>query len=365
MYSASRGVVAFLALAVLPSKTAMGAAWWYEQAERLQHVSAALLDGPPIAEPVPNRNFIGARLSASLLPKTNPTVGSKQEKVPAAPLHTVPTFVAGMQVFSSGRYSLVGTASAGYLYLPESVGKLLGVKATLSQFAMGANAENMFRLANMILTTSFGFQYSKVNLEGGITAEEAKDVFDAATTLVHLTQGIKGQTIPLWANAMFLVRRNTSKFNISLEKTEFVREDKMEDAQPPIATQITIGANLGKSMQLALSEYIVPDRLIMPRVSFVYQYALGATGSPVEDTPVTPPKTAPRKKKKRSAAATETGGATGTVDTSIAKPAARPAGKASAKPAAKPKAPDASESPADGGFTSPPASDPATGAPVP
>jgi hypothetical protein len=164
---------------------------------------------------------------------------------------------------------------------------------------------------------------------------------------------------------MFLVRRNTSKFNISLEKTEFVREDKMEDAQPPIATQITIGANLGKSMQLALSEYIVPDRLIMPRVSFVYQYALGATGSPVEDTPVTPPKTAPRKKKKRSAAATETGGATGTVDTSIAKPAARPAGKASAKPAAKPKAPDASESPADGGFTSPPASDPATGAPVP
>ncbi|MEY3901276.1 MAG: hypothetical protein RL189_582, partial [Pseudomonadota bacterium] len=117
------------------------------------------------------------------------------------------------------------------------------------------------------------------------------------------TQGIKGRTIPLWANAMFLVRRNISKFNISLEKTEFVREDKMEDAQPPIATQVTIGASLGQSMQLALSEYIVPDRLIMPRVSFVYQYALDATGTPADNAPPAQPKSAPRKRKKRSSAA--------------------------------------------------------------
>lgn len=328
MYSASRGVVAILALAGLQSKTASGAAWWYEQAERLQHVSAALLDGPPISEPVPNKNFIGARLSLSVLPETNPTVGAKKEKVPAAPVHTVPTFVAGMQIFNSGRYSLMGTASAGYLYLPESIGKLMGVKANLNQFAMGANAENMLRLSNMILTTSFGFQYSKVNVEGGITAAEAKDVFDATTTLVHLTQGIKGRTIPLWANAMFVVRRNSSKFNISLEKTEFARQDKMEDAQPPIATQVTIGASLGQSMQLALSEYIVPDRLIMPRVSFVYQYALGAVGTSEDDAPVTPPRTAPRKRKRSS---TATGLST--------KPAGKSAGKPAADPATETAAP--------------------------
>lgn len=139
----------------------------------------------------------------------------------------------------------------------------------------------------MILTTSAGFQFGKATVNGAITAAEAKDSFDASTTLIHVSQGIQSRKLPLWANAMVLLRRGTSKFNISLEQTEFVRTDNMSDAQVPVASQVTLGVNITNSFQMALSEYIVPDRLIMPRVSIVYQYSFGNTPEPAKAQPKT------------------------------------------------------------------------------
>ncbi len=281
-------VPSLIAIATVRPDTARAAAWWYEQAERLQHVSATLLDGPPISEPVPTRDgFVSARFLTSLLPKPNPKVGAKQEKVPAAPVHVVPTLVAGYPLMNSGRYTLVGTAWAGLLPLPASIAKSIGVNASLSQYTFGASAENMFRLSKMILTTSAGVQFGKATLNGAITAAEAKDSFNASTTLIHVSQGIQSRKIPIWANAMVLLRRGTSRFNISLEQTEFVRTDNMSDAQVPVASQVTVGYNITNSFQMALSEYIVPDRLIMPRVSLVYQYSFGKTPEPAVEQPKT------------------------------------------------------------------------------
>ncbi|NBW81074.1 hypothetical protein EBR21_04900, partial [bacterium] len=252
---------AALGFAAGVSSKARAAAWWYEQAERLQNVSAALLDGPPISEPVPNRNFIAGRMLTSLLPKASGHIGDKDEKVPSAPVHAIPSFVAGMPLYSSGKYSLVGTGWAGLLPLPVSIAKLMGINASLTQFAFGASGENMYRLPSMILTTSVGFQYANATIDGAITAANAKDNFNATTTLFHVGQGVRARTMPLWANAMFLVRRVTSKFAITLEQTEFTRIDKMADAQIPFATQLTVGATYNKNIHFALSEYIVPDRL--------------------------------------------------------------------------------------------------------
>lgn len=279
-------VPALITIATVRSGSARAAAWWFEQAERLQYVSATLLDGPPISEPVPRQDgFVSARFLTSLLPKPNPKVGAKQEKVPAAPVHVVPTLVAGYPLMNSGRYTLVGTAWGGFLPLPAAIGKKIGVNASLSQYTFGASAENMFRLSSMILTTSAGVQFGKVNVQGAITANDAKDSFDASTTLIHVSQGIQSRKIPLWANAMVLLRRGTSRFNISLEQTEFVRTDNMSDAQVPVASQVSLGYNITNSFQVALSEYIVPDRLIMPRVSLVYQYSFGKTPEPARERP--------------------------------------------------------------------------------
>lgn len=287
-----------LAVALFASRAQKSAAavWWYEQAERLQNVSATLLDGPSVSEPVPvNSGFISARFLTSLLPKPNPQVGSKKEKVPAAPLHVVPTLVAGYPIMTSGRYTLAGTAWAGFLPLPVSVGKMLGVNASLTQYTFGASAENIFRLSSLFLTTSIGFQRGHARLEGAITALDAQDFFDSTTTLFHVSQGVTGRNIPLWANGMVLIRRGQSKFNISREKTEFVRTDNMSDAQIPLASQVTLGLSVGSSFNVAVSEYIVPDRLIMPRVSLIYQYKFSNVSEPAKELS----KTETKKKRKR------------------------------------------------------------------
>jgi hypothetical protein len=92
---------------------------------------------------------------------------------------------------------------------------------------------------------------------------------------------------------MVLIRKGVSKFNISLEQTEFVRTDNMSDAQIPIASQVTLGMKLGTSFNAAVSEYIVPDRLIMPRVSLIYQHSFSDKPEPAEE-----PSKAPSKRRK-------------------------------------------------------------------
>ncbi|MEY2988007.1 MAG: hypothetical protein RJB13_1528 [Pseudomonadota bacterium] len=271
---------------------AEAASWWYEQAERLQLVSASLLDGAPIAEPVPTTTFIEARLLTSLLPKPDPTVGAKQEKVPAAPLHTIPTFVAGFPFTSSGRFTLVGTGWGGYLLLPKSIASTMGVKATLNQYIAGASLESFFRLNSINLITSVGGQFGSYDLEGAITADDGEDSFSGSLTSFYLSQGVQARKIPLWANMMLLVRRGKSTFKVGKEKTVFIRSDTMADADLPLAAQITVGYTLFESLQLAASEYMVPNRSIMPRVSMAYQYVIGkADTSKVENSGV--------KKKKR------------------------------------------------------------------
>lgn len=255
---------------------AKAAVWWYEQAERLQLVSATLLDGPPISEPVPQSGFIEARLLTSLLPKPNPTVGSKAEKVPAAPVHTVPTLVGGLPLKSSGRYSLVGTAWGGYLPLEKSMAKMIGIDASLHQSIYGLSAENIFRLQKFHLLTSLGAQVGSAELKGAITAPEAQDAFSAKMNLFFISQGIQMRNVPLWGNVMILLRRGKSTFNIRAEQTEFIRDETMADAQVPLATQLTVGISLlSRRLHLAVSEYVVPNRLVMPRVSMAYQHVLG------------------------------------------------------------------------------------------
>jgi len=260
---------------MLTVQRAESASWWYEQAERLQLVSASLLDGAPVAEPAPTSTFIEARLLTSLLPKTDPTVGAKQEKVPAAPLHTVPTFVAGMPITTSGRFTLVGTGWAGYLLLPESIASLMGVNATLSQYIAGASLESFFRLNTINLITSVGGQFGSYDLEGAITADDGEDSFKGSLTTLYLSQGVQARKIPLWANAMILMRRGTSTFKVGKEKTEFIRADTMADAPLPLAAQITVGYTLFDSVHLSASEYMVPNRAILPRVGVSYQYVFG------------------------------------------------------------------------------------------
>lgn len=279
------------------SAKAEAAAWWYEQAERLQLVSAALLDGTPISEPVPTTGHVGFRSIISLLPKPNPKVGDKAEKVPAAPIHTVPTLSGGFPIARSGRYSLSMTTWAGYLPLPKSIAKILGVDASISQYIFGGSLENSFRHPRMFLITSIGAQYGKAKVFGAITEANVSDQFDAALTSAYISQTVQGRRIPMWINGMLVFRRGKSTFLIEKEKTEFVRSDTMSDAPIPFGLQVSVGITVKKSIHVALSEYIVPNRLIMPRFSLAYQYAFGNASA---DKDLSSEEKASPKTKKRS-----------------------------------------------------------------
>jgi hypothetical protein len=266
-----------LLMAVVASgREVQAATWWYEQAERLQLVSAALLDGPPISEPVPLSPFVEFRMLTSFLPKVNPKVGSKSEKVPSVPFHAVPTLSGGLPLAKSGRGTLVGTAWGGLLPLPKSIAKTIGVNASMNQYIVGMSSEFYFRLPTLTTYSSVGGQLGKATLSGSITAVDAQDSFEAKMLMFYLAQGVQFRKTPLWANGMVLFRKGTSAFDIGAEKTKFVRDDTLADAQVPLALQMTVGFSmLKRSLHLALSEYLVPNRLAMPRLSLIYQYQLG------------------------------------------------------------------------------------------
>ncbi|MBM3382474.1 MAG: hypothetical protein FJY29_08555 [Betaproteobacteria bacterium] len=290
---------AMLALLLLCRGRADAAAFWYDQAERLQLVSATLLDGVPISEPVPTTGHLGFRLLTSLLPKPNPKVGDKAEKVPAAPLHTIPTISGGYPFARSGRYTLVGTAWTGYLPLAKSMAKKIRVDASINQYIFGASLENIFRHPRMFLITSIGVQYGKAQVLGAITEDKVNDKFDTALTSAYIAQTVQGRRVPMWINGMLVFRRGKSTFLIEKEKTEFERSETMSDAPVPFAFQFGIGLTIKKSIHLAISEYIVPNRLIMPRISLAYQYAFGKQSNEKELTPAEKSRTSKKSRKRK------------------------------------------------------------------
>ncbi len=80
----------------MSSASQLSAASWEEQAERLQMVSASLLDAQPLLSPTIDGQTKGSfRLEGkaiiSVLPKMNATVGGKSEQPPQPPAHSIPT----------------------------------------------------------------------------------------------------------------------------------------------------------------------------------------------------------------------------------------------------------------------------------
>ncbi|NBW82448.1 hypothetical protein EBR21_11905 [bacterium] len=290
-----------LVAAMASGREVQAATWWYEQAERLQLVSAALLDGPPIAEPAPLSPFVEFRMLTSLLPKVNPKVGAKSEKVPAAPFHAVPTLAGGLPLAKSGRGTLVGTAWGGLLPLPKSLAKTIGVNASMNQYILGMSGEYYFLLPKLTTYTSVGGQLGNATLSGSITSLDANDSFEAKMLMFYLAQGVQFRSTPLWANGMVIFRKGTSAFDIGAEKTKFTRDDTLADAQVPLAVQMTVGFSmLKRKLHLALSEYLVPNRLAMPRLSLVYQYQFGKNADSVSRSKSVMPAEPRRSRKNRN-----------------------------------------------------------------
>lgn len=259
---------------LLGADLAVASVTWEEQAERLQHVSATLLDGVPFGEPVQRSFSLELRASVSFLPRVNSRVGSKQEKVPASPIHSVPTLQANAAV-KGGLLGATGTGLQTWAgYLPAGAEKLLGVNAKLTQWCVGAALQQSWRLSSVSLFLSGGAQLSDAQLRGAITEESANDSFQARTELAFFAPGLVHVSSGFWMNVLLGGKQTESVFEIPSDGTRFSLTDTLSDASPPLFVQPGAGWLFKSGIQLGGAVIWVPERLIMPRMLLSGQVAL-------------------------------------------------------------------------------------------
>jgi hypothetical protein len=248
---------------------------WELQAERLQNVSAALLDNLPVGAPVSAQFSLGLGTQISFLPKPSPKIGGKSEKVPASPIHAVPTVTLSglpfLNVGSWGRFVGVQTWAG---FLPPGGEKLFGVNAKLTQYSLGFAVLGAVPITpTLYFYSPVGFQYNSVDVEGAITASNAKDSFIAKTNLYYIAPGFRYVPWKIWGNVLIGKKLTKSTFKIPADETNFEINDDLSDTPLPVFTQMTIGTDLPYNFSANFSYELMVERLAMPRIGLSYQYS--------------------------------------------------------------------------------------------
>jgi hypothetical protein len=232
---------------------------WEEQAERLQFVSGALLDHLPMAEGLPGGSQIFFKSNISLLPKTNPTVGSKSESVPSSPIHAIPTvqfdIVRDVGAISSGVRIWGG-------YLPSGSEKLVGLKASLTEKSYGAGFLLRYKAGFLEPYLEGGAQQSISTVRGAITASDADDTFHVDVLIGYGAIGTRVPSLKMWGNVMTIARNSRSQFSIPSDGTNF----ELVDGQAPVGFQLSTGMELFWGLNVGVGQLYLPNRLTMTRV---------------------------------------------------------------------------------------------------
>ena len=233
---------------------------WELQAERLQLVSATLLDNIPIAEMPMGDGNIMVKSNVSLLPKLNNTVGAKNEKVPSSPVHGVPTLQVDLCPVKGAILTAGIRAWGGYL--PPGSEKAVGLKAVISEKSFGAGFIARFKTGIIEPGFEAGAQRSISKVDGAITSVGAKDQFRADTLIGYGAIGFRVPAIRMWANILSAARTSISTFSIPEDGTFFT----LIDNHGKIAFQGAGGFDLPLGLNVGVAQLYVPERLAMLRV---------------------------------------------------------------------------------------------------
>lgn len=248
---------------------------WEEQAERLQNVSATLIDGAPISW-IPAEGWtLSAGAGLSLLPETNPTVGAKSEKVPASPAHAIPQVGVG---YGLGFGVADLGARAWFGYLPSGVEQLVGIDAQMSQSAFGIAAGARFGLSILPFVgapgVEMGWQSASAEVQGAITAEDANDTFLVDSQLLFFGVGVYPESFGLHLAVVLGTKSTESSFEIPSDNTKLELDDDLSDAPLPLWLQFQAGWKFPFGLSVGLAEIWVPDRVLMPRIFGQYEYSI-------------------------------------------------------------------------------------------
>ena len=251
-----------------------------EQAQRLQEISATLLDTMPVASPIGSNLNAGVRADLSFLPSPNPRVGAKVEALPSAPVQAIRTLFGSAGLMFGGFEAIAAEGWAGVL--PKGTEKLLGIKAALIQYQYGARAEiSSTRMGAARFVLGAGLTRTQSDLTGTISSTSGSDVFKSDSLITFASTSVQHVRSGLWGALMIGRKKTTSRLTITEDQTDLEVVDTLSSARQPHWTQVSLGFNLSKSFSFALSELMVPDRLEMPRITFAWNL-LSPSGAPRE-----------------------------------------------------------------------------------
>lgn len=256
-------MVAWLAWVAPPASAAV---LWMDQAQRLQEVSASLLDTMPVPRPLPSQMHLGIRTDLSFLPSPNPRVGAKLEKLPSSPVQSIPALFAGSGVLLTERESVALEMWAGLL--PPGAEKLLGIEASLLQVQWGARAQlATARFGAIRWSAGAGLAKTNSKVSGKISSASGNDIFAADHTMKFAEALVQHQPSGSWLGVMLGDKKTVSRLAIAEDATDLVLTDTLAHAGQPYWSQYTVGVATDSGWSIALSELVIPRRLEMPRLS--------------------------------------------------------------------------------------------------
>lgn len=248
---------------------------WDQQAERLQLVSASMLDAQPLMSPAGDGGErgqfrIAGKTIVSVLPKMNATVGGKSEQPPQPPAHAVPTLEGSYTTARSGVGQGLIRIWSGYL--PKAAAKQTGMKASAEQSIFGLSlGVQLPESAILNSDVEVGQQWNNTTVEGGITEIDAQDRFLVKTKLRFVALTVKPKYFDrIWIQGQVSERQVSTHFEIPSDGTAFDLTDMSSVASGNAATQLTVGYEIAKGLQGAVGYLNVPQRVSMPRFLMSY-----------------------------------------------------------------------------------------------
>jgi hypothetical protein len=263
----------FLGMGLVPR--AAHAVTWDQQAERLQLVSASLLDTAPVLTPTQAPYVLSGKSTVSVLPKMNATVGGKSEQPPQPPAHAVPTaeVTLNQNVLSGVTASIRGWGG----YLPGAAAGATGMSAACEESLLGASVGTWFDLRGAGKAgVEVARQSSHTEVTGGITETTAKDRFDVKTNLTSVAVTYAPDLLSgSWVQVQRIARDVRTVFEIPGDGTVFRLHDQSSLTSSKAATQIAGGYEFKNHISIAAAYIHVPERVSMPRMTVGYNLPLG------------------------------------------------------------------------------------------
>jgi hypothetical protein len=248
---------------------------WDQQAERLQLVSASLLDAVPLLAPAPSGFSVAAKSVVSALPKMNATVGGKTEQPPQPPVHAVPTAEVSLNRATGNVVSVSARAWGGYL--PGAAAGATGMTASCEETIYGGALGGWLSLGYAgKIGAEVSRQSSHAIVTGGITETNAKDRFDVQTKLTTASLTYAPGILPgAWIQGQRVARDTRTVFEIPGDGTTFRLRDESSLGSADAGTQVAAGFDFKNNVSIAGAYLHVPERVSMPRFLLGYNLPLG------------------------------------------------------------------------------------------